>query len=239
MNLFVANWKMNMTRGEARLYAFKLGELLGDRVLSVELVIAPPFTALHEAKDAFDRRWSLAAQNVASEFEGAYTGEVSARMLADAGCRYVIVGHSERRRLFAETGPVLARKLACAREAGLTPIYCVGETREEREEGLTEATLSAQVETLAADPADAPLVVAYEPVWAIGAGRAATARDVGAARLQLAELLSERRDIRILYGGSVTAENARELLEACGMDGFLIGGASLKASTFVRIAGLA
>lgn len=237
MNLFVANWKMHMTRGEARAYAQDLAKLIGDGEPGVELVIAPPFTALEEAKDS-RKRWSLAAQNVASEFEGAYTGEVSARMLADAGCRYVILGHSERRRLFAEAGPVLARKLARAREAGLTPIYCVGETREEREEGLTEAILTAQAETLAEDPADAPLVVAYEPVWAIGAGRAATARDAGAARLLLAELLSGRRDLRILYGGSVTSENARDLLEGCQMDGFLIGGASLKASTFARIAGL-
>jgi triosephosphate isomerase len=213
-----------------------VAKLLGDHESGVELVIARPLTALQEAKDS-QKRWSLAAQNVASEFEGAYTGEVSARMLADAGCRYVIVAHSERRRLFGEAGPVLARKLARAREAGLTPIYCVGETREEREEGLTDAILAAQVETLAEDPAAAPLVVAYEPVWAIGAGRAATARDVGAARRQLAELLSGRREVRILYGGSVTSENASELLEACQMDGFLIGGASLKASTFARIAG--
>jgi triosephosphate isomerase len=238
MNLFVANWKMHMTRGEARAYAQDLANLLGDGEPGVDLVIAPPFTALEEAKDS-RKRWSLAAQNVASEFEGAFTGEVSARMLADAGCRYVIIGHSERRRLFAEAGPVLARKLARAREAGLTPIYCVGETREEREEGLTEAILTAQAETLDEDPADAPLVVAYEPVWAIGAGRAATARDAGAARRLLAELLSSRRDLRILYGGSVTSENARELLEGCQMDGFLIGGASLVASTFARIAGLA
>jgi triosephosphate isomerase len=238
MNLFVANWKMNKTRGEARLYAFHLGELLGDRYAGVELVIAPPFTAFQEAKDGLSKRWSLAAQDVASETEGAYTGEVSARMIADADCRYVIVGHSERRRLFGETGPVLARKLERVREAGLTPIYCLGETDEEREEGLTEATLAAQVETLAEDPADAPLVVAYEPVWAIGTGRAATAEDAGSARLQLAELLSARRDVRILYGGSVTAGNARHLLEACRVDGFLIGGASLKPETFAAIAGI-
>jgi triosephosphate isomerase len=237
MNLFVANWKMHMTRGEALAYAHDLAKLIGEGEPEVELVLAPPFIALEAAKDSA-KRWSLAAQNVASEFEGAYTGEVSARMLADAGCRYVLVGHSERRRLFAETGPVLARKLARAREAGLTPIYCVGETREEREEGLTETTLTVQLETLAEDPVDAPLVVAYEPVWAIGAGRAATGRDAGAARRLLAELLSGRRDVRILYGGSVTSENARDLLVACQVDGFLIGGASLKASTFARIAGL-
>ena len=111
MNLFVANWKMHMTRGEARAYARDLADLLGEGEPGVELVIAPPFTVLEEAKDS-RKRWSIAAQNVANEFEGAYTGEVSARMLADAGCRYVLVGHSERRRLFAETGPVLARKLA-------------------------------------------------------------------------------------------------------------------------------
>jgi triosephosphate isomerase len=238
MNLFVGNWKMNMTRGEALAYAHDLAKLIGEGEPRVELVVAPPLTALEEAKDP-GKRWSLAAQNVASEPGGAYTGEVSARMLADAGCRYVLVGHSERRRLFGETGPVLARKLGRAREAGLTPIYCVGETREEREEGLTEAVLTAQVETLAEDPADAPLVVAYEPVWAIGAGRAATARDAGSARRQLAELLSGRRDVRILYGGSVTSENAHDLLVACQVDGFLVGGASLVASTFARIAGLA
>jgi triosephosphate isomerase len=237
MNLFVANWKMNMTRGEALAYAHDLGELVGDRDPGVELVIAPPFTAFEEAKDP-RKRWSLAAQNVASETEGAYTGEVSARMLADAGCRYVIIGHSERRRLFGEAGPVLARKLARAREAGLTPIYCVGETQEQREEGLTAATLAAQVETLDEDPAGAPLVVAYEPVWAIGTGKAATAEDAGSARRQLEELLSERRDLRILYGGSVTSGNARDLLKAGRVDGFLIGGASLIGSTFARIAGL-
>ena len=237
MNLFVANWKMNKTRGEARAYARDLGALLPDRDPGAELVIAPPFTALDEARDPRGR-WSLAAQDVASESEGAYTGEVSARMIADAGCRYAIVGHSERRRLFGESGPVLARKLERVREAGLLPIYCLGETEEEREEGLTAKILAAQVETLAEDPAGAPLVVAYEPVWAIGTGRAATAEDAGSARLQLAELLSGRRDVRILYGGSVTSENARSLLEACRVDGFLIGGASLVASTFVAIAGL-
>jgi triosephosphate isomerase len=159
-------------------------------------------------------------------------------MLADAGCRYVLVGHSERRRLFGEESGVLARKLARVREAGLTPIYCLGETEEEREEGLTATVLVAQVETLERDPSDAPLVVAYEPVWAIGTGKAATAEDAGSARVHLAELLSARRGVRILYGGSVTAENARKLLETARVDGFLIGGASLKPAAFAAIAGI-
>src|SRR6202162_4536530 len=232
MNLFVANWKMNKTRAEARADARELVELIGGRDPGVELVIAPPFTSLEESKDSRGR-WSLAAQDVASESEGAYTGEVSARMIADAGCRYVIVGHSERRRLFGETGPVLARKLERVREAGLTPIYCLGETEEEREEGLMAETLTAQVETLAEDPADAPLVVAYEPVWAIGTGRAATPEDAGSARLQLAELLSGRPDVRILYGWLVYSSNAADLLRNGRVDGFLIGGASLDPAAFV------
>jgi triosephosphate isomerase len=236
MNLFVANWKMNKTRGEAAAFSRELGEIVGERDTGVELVVAPPFTALDSSRDPRGR-WSLAGQNVAAEDHGAYTGEVSARMLADAGCRYVLVGHSERRRLFGEESGVLARKLARVREAGLTPIYCLGETETEREEGLTATVLVAQVETLERDPGDAPLVVAYEPVWAIGTGKAATAEDAESARVHLAELLSARRDVRILYGGSVTAENARELLKTCRVDGFLIGGASLKPETFAAIAG--
>ena len=237
MNLFVANWKMNRTRAEARAYADELSLLVGGEAPPVELALAPPLTALEAARDPAGR-WSLAAQNVSSEREGAFTGEVSARMLAEAGCRYVIVGHSERRRLFHEDGPTLARKLARVREAGLTPVYCLGETEDERAAGLTAATLVRQVETLEEDPRDAALVVAYEPVWAIGTGRAATSEDAGSARAHLASLLSDRRDLRILYGGSVTPANARQLLDESRVDGFLIGGASLVASTFAQIAGL-
>src|SRR5215470_74596 len=171
MHLFVANWKMNMTRVEASAYARELGEILGTKGTDVELVVAPPYTALEAAKDS-SGRWSVAGQNVAAESAGAYTGETSAKMLADAGCRYVIVGHSERRRLFGEDGAILARKLARVRETGLTPIYCLGETEEQRAEGLTAETLIAQVETLEEDPPEKPLVVAYEPCWAIGTGKA-------------------------------------------------------------------
>jgi triosephosphate isomerase len=237
MKLFVANWKMNMTRGEASAYARELAKIVGARRLDVELVVAPPFTTLDEAKDP-GGRWSVAGQNVASEASGAYTGEVSAKMLSDAGCRYAIVGHSERRRLFGEDGKTLARKLARVREAGLVPIYCIGETEAQREEGLTASTLVSQVETLAKDPPGEPLVVAYEPVWAIGTGKAATVEDARSARVHLAELLSNRRVLRILYGGSVTRENCVALLAQARVDGFLIGGASLKAANFAAIAGI-
>ena len=237
MNLFVANWKMNMTRGEAAAWARELAGIVGQRAPTGELVVAPPLTAIDAAKDP-GRRWSVAGQNVASEASGAFTGEVSAKMLADAGCRYAIVGHSERRRLFGEDGKVLARKLARVREAGLVPIYCLGETEAEREKGLTASVFVSQVETLRDDPPGEPLVVAYEPVWAIGTGKVATVDDCGSAMVHLAELLSGRRVLRLLYGGSVTPENCKALLSETRVDGFLIGGASLKARAFAAIAGI-
>jgi triosephosphate isomerase len=235
MKLFVANWKMHKKRAEARAFVEELGREIGGGISDAELVLAPPFTALDAARDP-SQRWSLACQNVAAESEGAFTGEVSAAMAADAGCRYAVVGHSERRRLFAEDGPVLVRKLARCREAGLTPIYCVGETAEERDAGLTATTLVRQLDTLEKDPAGLPLVVAYEPVWAIGTGRSASAEDCGNACVHISEILSGRRDLRLLYGGSVTPGNAGELLRAPRTDGFLIGGASLSAASFAAIA---
>jgi len=237
MNLFVANWKMNMLRAGARAFVEDLGSRIGERALSVELSIAPPLTALDATRDP-GNRWSLAGQNVSSQTEGAFTGEVSARQLADAGCRYVIVGHSERRRIFGEDDKVLAAKLAQVRAGRLTPIYCVGETQEERTRGLSSATLARQAETLRGDPPDLPLVLAYEPVWAIGTGNTATPADCAAACRHLRGLLSNRRSLRVLYGGSVTPENAGEMLKNAGVNGFLIGGASLSASSFAAIAGL-
>ncbi|MEP6471759.1 MAG: triose-phosphate isomerase [Acidobacteriota bacterium] len=234
--LFVANWKMNSTRAQARLYARVLGERIGVSSGDVELVIAPPFTALEEARDS-EGRWALSAQNVSSHREGAFTGEISATMLAEAGCRYVIVGHSERRRLFGEHPPTLAAKIARVREAGLLPIYCLGETDEERKTGREEQVLASQVATLEHE-AGGPLVIAYEPVWAIGTGRAAMPADAAQAREILQGLLAGRHAVRILYGGSVTPGNARALLEGSGMDGFLIGGASLDPNGFASIAGL-
>jgi triosephosphate isomerase len=235
MRLIVANWKMHKTRAEAAAFAAELSGRIGGGIPGRELVVAPTFTALSEARDPRGL-WSIACQNVASEREGAFTGEVSAKQAADAGCRYAIVGHSERRRLFGEDGPTLAKKLARCREVSLTPIYCLGETAEERDASLTASTLVRQVETLAGDPPDLPLVVAYEPVWAIGTGRAATPADAEAARAHLASLLSARQSVRILYGGSVTPENAAALTTGTRMDGFLIGGASLSAAAFEAIA---
>lgn len=238
MNLFVANWKMNLTRGEARAYAEDLGSRIGDSSAGAELVLAPPYTALEAARDPRGR-WTLAAQNLSDRAAGAFTGEVSGAMIAEAGCRYVIVGHSERRTLFGEDGPLLARKLARARESGLVPIYCVGETQRERAAGSTAATLARQAEALAGDPEDAPLVVAYEPVWAIGTGLAATPADSAAAASGLRAILASRRDLRVLYGGSVNPGNARQLLDGGGVDGFLVGGASLDPAAFAAIAGAA
>ena len=235
--IFVANWKMHMTRGEARAYSETLARLLDGAVSPGRLVLAPPFTALGAAWDP-EGRWSLAGQNVAAEREGAFTGEVSAAMLAEAECRYAIVGHSERRRIFGEGEDLLAKKLARVREAGLTPIYCVGETAQERAAGRTPDILERQAATLGEDPPGAPLVLAYEPVWAIGSGTAATPKDAGEARALLSRLFSWRKDITILYGGSVTPGNAQEFLAAAGMDGLLVGGASLKPNSFAAIAGV-
>jgi triosephosphate isomerase len=236
VNLFVANWKMNMTRAQARAYAEDLGSRIGDGFDGGELVLAPAFTAIEAARD-LRGRWALAAQNLSDHAAGAFTGEVSGTMIAEAGCRYVIVGHSERRTLFGEGGPLLARKLARARESGLVPIYCVGESQWERAAGSTAATLARQAEALADDPEDRPLIVAYEPVWAIGTGLAATPADSAAAATGLRAILASRRDLRVLYGGSVNPGNARQLLQGGGVDGFLVGGASLEAATFAAIAG--
>jgi len=242
--LFVANWKLHKSRAATREYVARLAKRFGSGgppptalATAPEVAIAPPFTALDDARDALGR-WALAAQNVAAHREGAFTGEVSAAMLAEAGCRYVLVGHSERRRLFGETPATVAEKVMRVREAGLVPVYCLGETHEERGDGLTDDVLAAQVATLSADPDEAPLVVAYEPVWAIGTGVPATPGDAARAAATLRRLLAGRSDLRLLYGGSVTAANARDLLDGTAMDGFLVGGASLDADVFADIAGL-
>ena len=231
--LFVANWKMNKTREEA----LEFRESFSGRAAAVgdaELVIAPPFPFLIELVDS-GGRWSTAGQNCSAEPAGAFTGEVSAAMLASCGCRYVILGHSERRRYFGESELLLGFKLERAREAGLVPIFCVGETLHERREGLTREVLVRHLEALESDPPRLPLVVAYEPVWAIGTGQNASPEEAGEAIAEIRRMLSARGDLRVLYGGSDSPANAAVLLRQPGIDGFLVGGASLDAASFCSI----
>jgi triosephosphate isomerase len=231
--LIVANWKMNKTRGEALVFREALAGRI-DRLAGAEVAIAPAFPYLIELVDP-DGRWSVAGQDCSAERGGAFTGEVSASMLASCGCRYVILGHSERRRNFGESEVLLSHKLERAREAGLVPIFCVGETQEQKHEGLTREVLARQLESLDRDPENLPIVVAYEPVWAIGSGRNATPEEAGNTIGEIRGRLSRRGDLRLVYGGSVSPENSRSLLAQSGIDGFLIGGASLDPESFGSI----
>jgi triosephosphate isomerase len=237
------NWKMHKTVAEAAALVTELAAgLAGDG--RVEVAVAPAFTALAAVGRALaGTPIELAAQDVHWEAQGAFTGEVSAAMLAEVGVRHVIVGHSERRALFGETDQTVRRKVGALLAAGLRPIVCVGETLAEREAGQTMAVVGRQVRGgLAGFPAEAlaALTLAYEPVWAIGTGKTATtaqAQEVHAAiRAILRELGGAAADaIRIQYGGSVKPENAAELMQQPDVDGALVGGASLKAKDFLAI----
>jgi triosephosphate isomerase len=242
--LFAANWKMHKTAGEALAYVREFAAL-AKSVSGVEIVIAPPFTAIAAVVGAVARSpFGVAAQNLYFEREGAFTGEVSASMIKDAGATHVIIGHSERRRIFGETDAIVARKLRAALGAGLAAIVCIGETLEERETGATAAVLDRQIRAgldgLSGDEV-AALVVAYEPVWAIGTGRNATAAEAEEAHRHIRSRLrqwfggapSDRT--RVLYGGSVKPDNIRELIGLEDVDGALVGGASLEPRTFVEI----
>jgi triosephosphate isomerase len=241
--ILAANWKMHKTAGEAVDFVDRFLPRVAAAA-EVEVVIAPPFTAL----DRVGRRLAgssvaLAAQNVSAEAEGAFTGEVSPRMLADLGCRYAIVGHSERRLLFGETDACVARKAAALLAFGIRPIVCVGETLEQREAGRTFAVLAAQVDaSLARVPRERveEMVLAYEPVWAIGTGRTATPEIAQEAHAFLRGRLAARFGgaadrVRIQYGGSVKPENVYSLMAQPDIDGALVGGASLDPEAFARI----
>jgi triosephosphate isomerase len=237
------NWKMHKTVAEATALVKGLAEgLAGDR--RVQVAVAPTFTALAAVGPALaGTPLELCAQDVHWETQGAFTGEVSATMLADVGVRHVIVGHSERRQLFGETDESVRRKVGAALAAGLRPIMCVGETLAEREAGRTLEVVGRQVRAgLAGLPREplAAITVAYEPVWAIGTGKTATtaqAQEVHAAiRAILRELGGSAADaMRIQYGGSVKPDNAAELMNQPDVDGALVGGASLKAQDFLAI----
>jgi triosephosphate isomerase len=240
--LMAGNWKMHKTLMEARNLAREVCRGL-DRSLPVEVVLAPPYTALAAvAEELAGSRVKLAAQDTFWEPQGAFTGAISPVMLKDAGCRYVIVGHSERRQHFGDTDRTVNFKLKAALAAGLTPIFCVGETIKQRQAGRTLKVVGRQLKEglkSLTDITGEQLVVAYEPVWAIGTGLTATpdqAQEVHAfIRGQLSKLLAAADLLRILYGGSVTPDNAALLMAQPDLDGALVGGASLKADSFLKI----
>ncbi len=238
--IIAANWKMHKTAAEAVAFAEKLEPLIRD-ACDVDVVVAPPHTALAALAGALSSdRIELAAQNVHPEARGAFTGEVSLEMLKEAGCTRVIVGHSERRALFGETSAFVAQKVCAAQAAGLAPIVCVGEALAEREAGQTLPVLGRQLDE-SLQGASPDLVIAYEPVWAIGTGRTATpaiAQEMHAfIRKRLAMHFGPRpaEAIRIQYGGSVKLENAADLLACPDVDGALVGGASLDPESFSAI----
>jgi triosephosphate isomerase len=244
MPLIAGNWKMHGVRSEALALAATLARNLGQE-RGREVILAPPFTALEiVGKEIAGSSLKLCAQNVHWEPKGAFTGEVSVGMLKESGCTHVIVGHSERRQYFGETNETVNKRLVAALGAGIVPIVCVGETLAEREADATEAIIERQVESACGSLRSEQLascVIAYEPVWAIGTGRTATpgqAQEVHhAIRRQLTSLgsatTSER--VRIIYGGSVKADNIDALMAEPDIDGALVGGASLDADSFTRI----
>ena len=240
--LIAGNWKMNGSRAEADELARGIASL--DRNETAESLVCPPYPYLGLVADALSGSTvALGAQNVSEQQNGAYTGEVSAAMLVDMGCSYVIVGHSERRQFYGEDSALVAVKARVAAQAALRPIICVGELLAERENGRTEAVISEQLEAVFAEPAETygDFVIAYEPVWAIGTGKTASpqqAQEVHAfIRAKLAAWDAEiSNKTRILYGGSVKPDNAGELLAMNDVDGGLVGGASLQAESFVAIA---
>ncbi len=242
--LIAANWKMYKTASEAVEFVRRFLPLVAG-ITDRDIVLAPAFPALEAVASALKGSpAALAAQDAFWEEEGAFTGEVSPRMLAAAGCRYVILGHSERRRLFGETDATVRRKVQAALAAGLIPIVCVGEREEEREQGETFSVLDKQLrdglkDAFTVEPRR--VVIAYEPVWAIGTGRTATAAQAqeahGFIRRRLSEFASRdfAAGVRILYGGSVKPDNIAELMAMPDVDGALVGGASLEAESFARI----
>jgi len=246
--LISGNWKMHQNHFEAIQFMQKLAYLLTkEDTEAVEVTVHPTFTSLRSVQtviEADDIPVGLGAQHCHWEDKGAFTGEVSPPLLAKLNVRYVIAGHSERRELFGETDEMVAKKVRAIRNAGMTPILCVGETLEEREAGSTEAKVLGQVRA-ALDglppAAVGAMVIAYEPIWAIGTGRTATADDAqavcGAIRREVAALAGEDAagSIRIQYGGSVKSSNIAELMARADIDGALVGGASLDPDEFARI----
>jgi len=242
--LIAGNWKMYKTVAETVKYVKEFRAMVKD-ISGVEIVIAPPFTALHAAAEAArNSNVGVAAQNLYWEREGAFTGEISATMIAEAGAQYVIIGHSERRTLFGETDASVNRKVAAAFAGGLTPIVCIGETLDQRERNDTFAVLDRQIKEGLDGITSAQvvqLVIAYEPVWAIGTGRNATPAQAAEAHGHIRKRLQHwfgadgAELCHVIYGGSVKPENIGDLVSLPDVDGALVGGASLDVKAFYDI----
>ncbi|MBE7042083.1 MAG: triose-phosphate isomerase [Ruminococcaceae bacterium] len=243
--VIAGNWKMNKTPSEAKVLVKEVIEAIGAKPENVDVIVCPPFVAVDAAMGAAEGSFvKVGAQNLHFEAKGAYTGEIAADMLNDLGVSYVIIGHSERRQYFAETDETVNKKVLTAFEAGLTPIICVGETLEQREQGITADLIRMQVKIafggVTADQAK-KAIIAYEPVWAIGTGKTATNEQAdevcGIIRETIGELYdgATAEEIIIQYGGSMNAGNAEALLAMPNIDGGLIGGAALKPNDFATI----
>ena len=242
--IIAGNWKMNKTPSETKAFAEEFKALL-PKTKWCDIVVCVPAADLSAAVRAFkDSRIAVGAQNVYFEKSGAYTGEVSADMLADLGVRYVIVGHSERRALFGETDEVVNKKVHAALDAGLNPIICVGESLEQREMGVTMELIALQVKSALSGVAAEQMrrcVIAYEPIWAIGTGKTATSEQASEVCSAIRALIRAQygarvaRSVTIQYGGSMKPDNARELLAHEDIDGGLVGGASLEAPALMEI----
>lgn len=241
--LVAGNWKMFTDPASAGMLADELREKFAS-FTAADVVICPPFTSIQAVADSLkDSNIEIGGQNIHWEIEGAFTGEISAAMLVSAGCKWVIIGHSERRTYFSETNERVLSKLRSALAAGLKPIVCIGETLDQREADITEKTVEAQLYSGLGDiNGIGSLTIAYEPVWAIGTGKNATPKQAEDVHRFIRKLIADKwgakaaESIRILYGGSVKPENAASLWREENIDGFLVGGASLKADSFLRIA---
>ena len=239
--LIVGNWKMN---GTMQSVIELIESIVAGKVINAQLAVCPPAVYLMKVGGMLDGSdIALGGQNVCDQESGAYTGEIAASMLKECGCQYAIVGHSERRALYHESDELVARRFAMALKSGITPILCVGETLEQRDCGETEAVVSRQLDAVIDSQgisAIAKSVIAYEPVWAIGTGKVATPEQAQAVHKYLRDKLASldatiAEQVHLLYGGSMNASNAGELLSQPDIDGGLIGGASLKAADFIAI----
>jgi len=235
-----ANWKMNKTVSETREFLLRFIPSVRE-VTGINIIIAPAFTSLSVATEQLkSTNVLLAAQDVFYEEKGAYTGEISPIMLEDIGCKYVIVGHSERRKYFSETDQIVNKKIKAVKEKGLGVIFCIGESLEEREAGKTFDVLQREIEKGLDGIDSGNVVIAYEPIWAIGTGKTATPEQAQEVHAYIRDRLrmiygNKAHEGRIIYGGSVTPENIDSLMSCKDVDGALVGGASLKVDSFERI----